>query len=329
MARIPEWRRPLHACDAMRLLHDRYAVRGDCGCDLVTGESLPLAELQRDERPIPTAWPDADPLGPLAELFDQGREASPRWVVAQARGAQSHMLQRHVAALARTHGFVAIAVSTFHRLHLLIEADLRDRTLLLVGGVGVGLDAARDALLAAASWSPRPHLLLTFAAPERRSLASVVREARAVYGARVPRPLPVTVAAGVEPHLQRALKAREFVRAGRHAAAERLLRDVAGALERRRAFEPATRVIEMLVAVLMDRGRLDSADAACREALRVAGLAASESDARRARALEASVRIEQARLTEAEGLLRALLVTSGEVAMPPLALAALSRCLCL
>jgi DNA-binding NtrC family response regulator len=57
----------------------------------------------------------------------------------------------------------------------------------------------------------------------------------------------------------RARKAVAFARAGRHAAAERLLREVAGALMRREALEPCARVQIDLGRLLLSRGRVSDA----------------------------------------------------------------------
>ena len=52
-------------------------------------------------------------------------------------------------------------------------------------------------------------------------------------------------------HVERAARAAEFQRAGRHAAAERLLRDVAGTLSRREAWSAAARVLVALARLLL------------------------------------------------------------------------------
>jgi transcriptional regulator with GAF, ATPase, and Fis domain len=63
------------------------------------------------------------------------------------------------------------------------------------------------------------------------------------------------VSPAVIEHVQRARRAHAFVRQGRHAAAERLLRDVAAALARRQAREPCARVLIDLGRLLLVRGR--------------------------------------------------------------------------
>src|SRR6185436_10540177 len=78
----------------------------------------------------------------------------------------------------------------------------------------------------------------------------------------------------VAEQLQRARRAHVFASAGRHAAAERLLRDVAGALARRGAREPRARVLIELCRLLLARGRAGDArraSADAREAANEAG----------------------------------------------------------
>src|SRR5690348_4701571 len=58
----------------------------------------------------------------------------------------------------------------------------------------------------------------------------------------VPTSRLASLSPAVAEHVNRARRAEVFVRQGRHAAAERLLRDVAAALARRQAKEPGARV---------------------------------------------------------------------------------------
>ena len=84
---------------------------------------------------------------------------------------------------------VAISVDLYHCLHEVVEEDLRDRALLLIGGFGDAA-AACDALTKAAVHCPRPHVLLTFRSTRFTATAAgtdvVVREARSVYGSARP-----------------------------------------------------------------------------------------------------------------------------------------------
>ena len=105
----------------------------------------------------------------------------------------------------------------------------------------------------------------------------------------------------------RASRAKAFVAAGRHASAERLLRDVAGALTRRSAFQPASRLAITLARLLNERGRSDAAFAVLAEAARLAQCAGDAGLLVEARVWQASTRIADAALVEAESLCRAAL----------------------
>lgn len=310
-----------------RVRGDRYvAGDGDRAWDLATGDEVPLDAIGDDEEPC-----SEQDLAALVELLEQGCEGAPRWVVADARsGAQAAGMTRRAAAAARRRGFVAIAVDLYHRLHDVVEEEFRDRALLLIGGFGDAA-AACDALTAAAAFSPRPHVLLTFRSAGARGTPAVVREARSAYGQAQPASLdpgpapdaprrrwidPHRVAplpADVAQQVWRAEQAGVFARVGRHAAAERLLRDVRAALERRGACGPAAQVALTLGRLLLERGRAKEAeaifgDAACLADVVTAGGHAG-GDASVARAWQAWARTDLRRLTEAESLLRAVLIT--------------------
>ena len=309
----------------MTLLHDRYLASHDRACDLVTGEERPVDQLGELFEP-----PDDERLAPVIELFEQGRDGTPRWIVAEARnGMQAAALSRRTAAAARRRGVVAVAVSLYQRWRDRLDEELFDRTLLLIGGFGEAVAPARAALATAASVSPRPHVLLTFRTSTRGG--SIVREARAVYGASaLARPVvtpEVSWPPDVEQHLRRGERAAAFARAGCHAAAERLFRDVAGALERRRACAPAARTTLTLAALLIERGRPGAAEERSRDAVRLAEAGQAAALASEARAWEAWARIDQGRLTEAESILRAVLLTAEARGARAWAAAGLARCL--
>ena len=198
-----------------------------------------------------------------------------------------------------------------------LAVDLEDRTLLLIGSFARGLSAARGALVQAASCSPRPHVLLTFAdcrGPRRTSAsigACVVREARAAYGAMpaMPRPRGAALPPDVLRLVERASHAHDFQRSGRHAAAERLLRDVAGGLARRQARAPAAATLMTLGRMLLERGRVGPAEKAFDEAAQIAQAADDESIVGEARIWQAAARTDGGRLTDAESICRAVLLT--------------------
>ena len=109
--------------------------------------------------------------------------------------------------------------------------------------------------------------------------------------------------------LERARRADDFVQAGRHAAAERLLREVAAALARRRAAASAAQTYTALGQVLLERGSVAAADAAFAEA----ATQAEGADVRlvvAARIWQAAARTDAGQLTSAESLCRAVLVTT-------------------
>ena len=297
-----------------RLLHDRYyAYADEHAWDLATGESVRIRELAAATAP---ALPAAEPL---IELLEHGRDGEPRWVVLEAAGQSALAAVRRAAAEARVRGFVPIAVNVYLRLRVLLEGDLRHRTLMLISGPGSSADESRQAFVEAAARSPRPHVLVSFRSPRPRhadTSACVVREARAVYGLerKDPRLHPkrdVPVHEDVRRHLARAARWRELGDSGRHAAAERLLRDVAGALVRREAFAFAASTLVTLGRLVLERGRAAAADAIFDEAGRHGQTAKDEQMSVGARVWQAAARTDAARLTEAESLCRAAIIAGG------------------
>jgi DNA-binding NtrC family response regulator len=290
-----------------RLLHDRYCASGSTHAwDLATGESVRIDAI---------ATGDAEPPAPasLVEVLDHGRDGEPRWIVADtARGPRSPVMARRVAAAARSRGYVPIAADVYWRLRDMLDADLAQRTLLLIVHPASSIAIGRAAFVDAAARWPRPHVLLTFASPRPvlPGYRPVVREARAVYGARTIRPpLAATLPDDVLRHVTRGARAAEFLRTGRHAAAERLLRDVAAALGRRRALAPAAQALVSLGRLLLERGRAVDADHAFGEAATQAHAAKDEALTLSARVWQAAARTDAGQLTAAESVCRAALIT--------------------
>jgi DNA-binding NtrC family response regulator/tetratricopeptide (TPR) repeat protein len=296
-----------------RLLHDRYVAYDEIhACDLATGDDVRLDRLPDEGRPSGEATA-------LGEVLADAREGAPRWVVADVRtGAQAAAFARRAAAEARAHGFLPMQVALYQRLREGLAGELDERTLLLIDGAPGESSAARTALLDAASRSPRPHVLVTVhvVSPPPRCAASawigaagVVREARAAYG---PQPSAHGAGVSVPPEiarqLQRASRAAEFLRGGRHAAAERLLRDVEGTLRRRGARGPAAQVLIALGRALLERGRAQAAEMVFGEAADLAATAGIDSETADARVWQAAARTDAGRLTEAESLCRAVLL---------------------
>jgi DNA-binding NtrC family response regulator len=304
------------------LLHDRYLMidAGDA-CDLATGQIVPIDRV--DERPATRTLL----LPALTEVLEHGRDGSPRAVVVDVRSSAGWTTAAdQIGAEAAGRGYVPVAVDLYARLQLAIPDELAQRTLLLIG-CDRGAARARAAFLDVATRSPRPHVLVTLRS-NRRVMTPVVREAKAAYGTAT-RSRPVAILSGeVQQLLQRARRATEFVASGRHAAAERLLRDVGGALTRRAAWAPAVNVFVSLGRLLLERGRPADAGRAFCDAIAAAGSAGDEQLATDARIWLATARTDDGQLTAAESICRSLLLVAG-LSEPQLgwARAALSRVL--
>ena len=306
-----------------RLLHDRYyAYAAEHAWDLATGESVAIDTIAM------TSSRTSPVVEPLVEVLDHGRDGEPRWVVVvTAAGPSSLAVARRLAEDARARGFIPIAVDVYLRLRSLLEEEIRHRALMLILPPGSALESARHAIVSAAAASPRPHVLVSFhsdrvvsclagSRPPRpggdaRSFASahLVREARAVYGAGVPvRPVFQPLPDDVVKHMARGSRWVDLWQVGRHAAAERLLRDVAGALQRRRALVPAASTLVTLGRLMLERGRASDADAMFGEAATHAQTAKHEALSGTARIWQAAARTDAAQLTAAESLCRAAIV---------------------
>jgi DNA-binding NtrC family response regulator len=305
-----------------RLLHDRYyAYATDHAWDLATGESVPVADLT-----TASSAPSLPVAAPLLEMLEHGRDGEPRWIVVEtAAGPSSLAVARRLAEQGRVRGFVPIAVDVYLRLQSLLADELRHRTLMLILPPGSPLPHARAAIVSAAAASPRPHVLVSFRSARPlsraggmsgdRSISSdaasghVVREARAVYGAALTSPpteehLPEDTLR----HMARGAKWIDLCRSGRHAAAERLLRDVTGALVRRRALAPAARTLITLGRLVLERGRVSDADTAFAESAAHAQDARDDALSATARIWQATARTDAAQLTAGESLCRAAIV---------------------
>jgi DNA-binding NtrC family response regulator len=304
-----------------QLLHDRYYVyAAEHAWDLATGDSVPIADA-RASPPSPTPGPE-----PLIEVLDHGREGEPRWVVVEAPpGASTRAIARRAAEQARARGLVPIGASVYLRLRGLLHEDLRHRTLLLILDAGARMDEGRRALILAAAGSPRPHVLLSFQAASRsESHGHVVREARTAYGAdrQMPTRSERVAVPGDDPrlsglpedvrrHILRGERWVEICKAGRHASAERLLRDVAAALLRRGALVPASGAQVALGRLLLERGRARDADAVFGEAAGHAMSAGDGAASATACIWQAAARTDAAQLIAAEALCRAVLIAGG------------------
>ena len=297
-----------------RLIQDRYFAYDEVrGCDLATGHGVRFDDLPGnpvDGGTVPLE--DSLALTLLVEVLNDGRDGDPRWVVADARnGAQAAALIRRASADARRRGFVPLLVPLYLRWRDALAQDLEERTLLLIGSLARSVPSARAALVEAASCSPRPHVLLIFRSAYTAEAACVVREARTAYGvlSASARVAVAPMRADVVRHIERVTRATDFHRAGRHTAAERLLRDVAGSLARRNAFAPAATTFITLGRILLERGRAAAAETVFNEAAHFAHSAGEEQSTLDARLWQAAARTDAARLTDAESVCRAVLLT--------------------
>ena len=294
------------------LLLDRYLViNAEQACDLATGDVVRVDGLtERTDVRTPT-------VATLTEVLDHGRDGQPRALTADMR---AHTRWKAAADCLATEavgrGYVPIAADLYARVLPILLDDLRERTLVILAVDRDPATAAR-AFVDAASRSPRPHLLLTLrvgrsAAGRTGTSVAVqqVREARAAYGGTA-RPRPsVALPTDVLQQLQRARRAEAFAASGRHAAAERLLRDVWAALARRRAWPHAVSVATALGRLLLERGRPLDAARVFSDAAASATTAGEEQDEITARIWLAIARTDAAQLTSAESICRALLQVS-------------------
>jgi hypothetical protein len=216
-----------------------------------------------------------------------------------------------MASAARARGYVPIAADVYLRLREMLDGDLAQRTLLLIVPPAGSIAVGRAALVDAAARFSRPHVLLTFASPRalvpRRG--EFVREARALYGASPIRmPLAATLSDDVLRHVARASRAAEFMNNGRHAAAERLLRDVAAALVRRQAPVPAAQTLISLGPSPARARTSDGCRSCIRRRCRACARGEDEALSLSARVWQAAARTDAGQLTAAESVCRAALL---------------------
>lgn len=316
-----------------RLLHDRFVPLGDQDAwDLATGARVRLRQMPLpDIRPADgrsggvcidwgttpdggyfEAWESArlaqrEPAQRLVEIlieaFDQGADGEPRFVrVRAADDADCAAVARVAAREARRRGYVPLAARLYEKVATTLAEELRHRTLALIDAGG------RDGavLASAATFNPRPHVLVSIEGErdrrrwqERRQIPwFIAREARAVYGT-----------SEVERQLTRANVAFAAADRGRHAQAERGLREAAAALIRRRAWNGAAHVQVLLGRVLLERGMTAEADAVFSDAVDAADRTEDPAFRHSSRVWLARARVDSDRQTLAESLLRATRAT--------------------
>ena len=305
------------------LLRDRYyEFAPDRAWDLVTGETVST----RIEEQTPRATGPAP--GPLIEVLDHGVDGMPRWIVSRTAAMEWRKEARRAAIEASRRGYVPVSVDIFLRTRLLLAEHLHTRALVIIARPDAPVEQMQAALLHAAAISQGPHVLLELARTrESQHVRWRAAEARAAYGvtrlradASVPMPPDVTRL------IDRARRASEFVQSGRHAAAERLLRETAAALGRRRAAGAAAETCIALGRMLLERGRVAAADSVFGEAA-VHGEGVDPEIVARARVWQAAARTDAGQLTAAEALCRAVLVATAPGDARALAEACLSRVL--
>jgi DNA-binding NtrC family response regulator len=285
-----------------RLLRDRYVTVDDRHAwDLASGDVIEPSSAEE----VITIDPS---LASLVEVLDHGIEGVPRWVSVDQGMSSVGVLVQRAASAAAQRGFVPISVPMYARVRDAIAEDLRERSLLLIAADAGEISHGQRALVRAAADCPRPHVLLCIRRAGRTQ-PGVVREARAVYGARplVRAPVLPPLPADIADQLRRASRAEEFAHSGRHAAAERLLRDVAAALNRRGAHVQARYVSLTLGRLLLERGRTVAADKVFDEVSKDTDPERDRGLTWEARLWQASARIDQAQLTSAEAICRAVI----------------------
>jgi DNA-binding NtrC family response regulator len=306
------------------LLRDRYfEFAPDRAWDLVTGETV---AGRIEEEPPHSSSPAP---GPFIELLEHGVDGMPRWIVAGTPGVEWRRDAGRAASEARRRGYVPVSVKIFLRTRLLLAEHLQTRALVLIARPDEPLERMQAALLHAAAISSGPHVLLELARAGGAMQQARWRaaEARPAYGVtRLAAAAPASIPADVTRLLERARRARHFVQSGRHAAAERLLRETAAALGRRRAAAASAETYIALGQLLLERGRVAAADTVFGEAAVHAEGVDIEIVAR-ARIWQAAARTDAGQLTAAEALCRAAIVISARREARALAEATLGRVL--
>ncbi|MBM3777462.1 MAG: AAA family ATPase [Acidimicrobiia bacterium] len=343
--------------DVAALLVDRFvALEGARAWDLATGDTVrfmvgaPAAMSSGKRGHVRIDWgptPDdrwfeasvrdvapADSSAPrlpaaLIEALDHGAEGEPRALVIESDSpAGVETLRRGVAREARLRGYVPLSTALLPVLDPWLCALLRARAIVLLHQ---GPEAAGAALLTRlASWSPRPHLLVTLEAPA--STSWVVREAQGAYASSTtPGFEPARRAAGGDrpASIPAVTEARVLVHRGRHAAAERLLRERAAAAARRARWCETVDLGVVLGRLLLTRGRPGAAARALDGSLGAGERSGDRDRLRDLRVWLAVAHMEAGRPTAAESLLRALHM--GDEAVDPWrsnwSRAMLARCL--
>ena len=257
----------------------------------------------------------------LLELLDHSCDGEPRRLTLRARGGAAKLgLWRLVAREARRRGYVPLSAALFGAVREPLAEELLHRTLVLLDAADApGAGDGPNALARAASVSARPHVLVTIDCFNGSRPSSLVREARGAYAGPC-RSLSLAESGPARDaltdetkYLTRARRAEAVAREGRHAEAERGLREAEAALARRQAWGGAARVGVMLGRLLLSRGRAEAAGVVFHTAIEASERGQNVLLTHDARLWLASARIDAGRLTDGEALLRAMRLAQPDV----------------
>ena len=280
----------------------------------------------------------------LGDLFESGKPGQPRCVhlrpscLVPSRAAvvaAEQLCDRllHLARRARLEGYVPVSSRMLSKRAPGFDTLLR---LLSERHVSIFHDP-RDCepavlsrwLIALCSRNVRPHLLI-LTGDQGIAVKSAASVAKVAETAAQYRP----TAKATSPDLERArLRVREGVRlaaAGKHAAAERLLRESATALARRGDPAGAGEAALALGCLLLDRGRVVDGVAAFEASRDHYDRGGYPGESARAAALIGFAWTDDARLIDAEAIFRATAIAATQISDPPALASAeigLARCL--
>ncbi len=287
-------------------------------------------------------------VGRLTDVLDAGVSGRPRTVRLDTRGRKpGRLLTWAFARAARLHGYIPIGTpmlrlegASSHGFTGWRDAVSGRHVLVLqVGCRSVEGDDAALYFLELGLSSDRPHVLLQVNAGSRRAAAhrgTVVREQSAEYvsGTSVApageRAWPSCAAIARSGLRDREAAIAEAAGAGRHAQAERMLRDALGACARRRDEGAAGESALVLGRLLLVRGQVAEASRIIERAREHFNRARAATGAVYAAVFAGLAWTDDGRLREAEAALRATRIAAVELAQPLLdqfAGLALARCL--
>jgi DNA-binding NtrC family response regulator len=284
----------------------------------------------------------------LADVLEGGVSGRPRAVrVSPRNGAAGRILPRALARLARLHGYVPVTTMVLnadapvaHHLGRWREAiDGRHVLLLQTGDRSSESSSGAAFFVSLGLSSDRPHVLLrldTPTLPTARRNPSTVREQSADYVTTAglhhdgPRVWPPVSAREAREFRTRAEAIVQAVGRGRHARAERLLREMMGSCARRHDEEAAGESALALGRLLLVRGQPAEAFRTLERARQHFDRVRCATGAVRAAVFAGLAWTDEGRLREAESAIRAARIAASDLPEPQLeelAILALARCL--